>query len=296
MQPEILGINVYSAATIGGYALGVVIGLWLGLKDGRRLVDLLELGIVIVLSAVLGAKVFHTLFEGAGHHLPDGRIATGFWDLIQADPWHWARLFESGYVFYGGVVGAIAMGYLFTVRAGHERKGAFGDYAAPGLALGIFIGRLGCYYAGCCYGAETDLAWAVTFPAGHPTKGAPVHPVQLYDAAFGLIAFAACLWYYPRRRFAGELFGGLVASYAVWRFVTEMFRADGDRGIWFGGALSTSQLVSLVVLPVTLFFWLREAKRAKASRIVSPASPSALPSFTPTEGTFPAATDEEERS
>lgn len=264
MQPEILGVNVYSTATLLGYALGVGIGLVLGLRDGRSLRDLLELGLVIVLSAVLGAKVFHTIFEGAGHRLPDGSIATGFWDLIRADPWHWARLFESGYVFYGGVVGAIGMGYLFTLRAGFEQKGAFGDYAAPGLAIGIFIGRLGCYFAGCCYGAETDVAWAVSFPAGHPTRGAPVHPVQLYDAAFGLVAFVTALWYYPRRRFPGELFAGLVASYAVWRFLTEMVRADGDRGVWFGGTLSTSQLVSLVVLPVTGFLWWRAAQRAKA--------------------------------
>lgn len=272
MLPEILGINVYATATTVGYALGVGIGLWLGLKDGRSLRDLLELGIVIVLSAVLGAKVFHTLFEGAGHHLPDGSIATGFWDLIRADPWHWARLFESGYVFYGGVLGAIGMGYLFTVRAGFEQKGAFGDYAAPGLAIGICIGRLGCFFAGCCYGAETDLAWAVTFPAGHPTRGTPVHPVQLYDAAFGLVAFATCLWYYPRRRFPGELFGGLVASYAVWRFLTEMVRADGDRGVWFGGSLSTSQLVSLVVLPVTVLLLWRAARRANAG-VTSGAEP-----------------------
>jgi phosphatidylglycerol:prolipoprotein diacylglycerol transferase len=266
--PEIFGINLYATTTIAGYVIGVGIGLWLGLKDGRDLRDLLELGVVIVLSAVLGAKVFHTLFESAGHHLPDGSTATGLWDLLRADPWHWARLFESGYVFYGGVVGALGMGYLFTVRAGLPRKGAFGDYAAPGLAIGIFVGRLGCFLAGCCYGAETDVAWAITFPAGHTTGGAHVHPVQLYDAAFGLVAFAACVWYYPRRRFAGELFGGLVASYAVWRFVTEMFRADGDRGVWFGGlvfegGVSTSQIVSLAVLPVTAFFWLREARRAK---------------------------------
>lgn len=269
MLPEIFGINVYATATVLGYVAGVGIGFWLGLKDGRDLRDLLEMGVVVVLSAVLGAKVFHTLFESAGHRLPDGRVATGFLDLIQVDPWHWARLFESGYVFYGGVLGALGMGYLFTIRAGFEKKGAFGDYAAPGLAIGIFIGRLGCYLAGCCYGAESDVAWAVTFPAGHPTRGAHVHPVQLYDAAFGLVAFVVCLWYYGRRRFAGELFAGLIASYAVWRFVTEMFRADGDRGVWLGGTLSTSQLVSLAVLPVTLLLWLRESRRAKAASLTT---------------------------
>lgn len=275
MLPEFLGINVYATATITGYVVAVAIGFWLGLKDGRDARDLLELAIVIVLSAVLGAKIFHTLFEASGHRLPDGSVANGLMELLKADPWHWARLFESGYVFYGGVVGALGMAYLFTVRAGFEHKGSFGDYAAPGFAIGIFIGRVGCFLAGCCYGAESDVAWAVAFPAGHPTEGAHVHPVQLYDAGYGLVAFVLCLWYYPRRRFAGDVFGGLIASYAVWRFVTEMFRADADRGVWMGGALSTSQIVSLVVLPATLFFWLREAHRHKVRAAAVPADDEA---------------------
>lgn len=265
VYPALFGIDLYAATTIFGYVFAVALGFWLGLRDGREARDLLELGLVIVLSAVLGAKLFHTLFEAAGHRLPDESTATGLVDLLKADPWHWARLFEAGYVFYGGVIVAIGMGYLFLLRAGLDRKGAFGDYAAAGLAFGIFVGRLGCFLAGCCYGTPTDLPWAVEFPAGHATHGAAVHPVQLYDALYGLVVFALCLWYYPRRRFAGELFGYLIMSYAVWRFGTEVLRGDGDRGVWLAGALSTSQLVSLAVLPVTLFFFWRERRRTQES-------------------------------
>jgi phosphatidylglycerol:prolipoprotein diacylglycerol transferase len=271
VHPELLGINVYVATTTLGYVLGVALGFYLGWRDGRDVRDLLEMGLVIVLSCVLGAKVFHTLFEAQGHQLPDGTTAEGLIDLLSADPWHWARLFESGYVFYGGVVGGIAMGYLFLVRAGLPNKGAFGDYAAPGLALGIFIGRMGCYMAGCCYGTPTDLPWGVVFPDGHASHGAVIHPVQLYDAAFGLATGIACLLYYPRRRFGGEIFGVLVMAYAAWRFGTEMFRGDGDRGVWLGGRLSTSQLVSLVVLPVTFYFWNRARKLALGAPAPAPA-------------------------
>lgn len=270
MYPDLLGLNLYVTTTVLGYAAGVAIGFWLGLKDGRDPRDLLEMGLVIVLSCVLGAKVFHTLFEAAGHHLPDGSTAEGLVDLLRADPWHWARLFESGYVFYGGVVGGVVMGYLFLVRAGLPDKGSFGDYAAPGLAIGIFIGRTGCFLAGCCYGTPTDLPWAVTFPDGHASLGHPIHPVQLYDAFFGLSAFVACLWYYPRRRFPGDLFGMLVMGYAAWRFGTEIVRGDGDRGVWMGGALSTSQLVSLVVLPATFYFWNRARRLARAGGAAAP--------------------------
>jgi phosphatidylglycerol---prolipoprotein diacylglyceryl transferase len=265
VQPVILGIDAYAATTIFGYVFAVGLGLWLAVKDGRALRDGLELSLVVVLSAVLGAKLFHTLFEAEGHRLPDDTIATGLLDLLRADPWHWARLFEPGYVFYGGVVVATGMGYLFVRRAGFERIGDFGDYAAPGFAFGIFVGRLGCFFAGCCYGTPTDLPWAVAFPGGHATHGAAVHPVQLYDAVYGLVVFGLCIWYGRRRRFAGELFGLLIMSYALWRFGTEVFRGDGDRGVWLLG-LSTSQLVSLVVLPVTLFFFWRERRRTKDPR------------------------------
>lgn len=263
MLPEILGVNLYATATALGYGLAVVVGFGLGLKDGRHWRDLLELGVVIVISGMLGAKVFHTLFEAKGHVLPDGRIAEGVLDLLRADPWHWARLFEAGYVYYGGVLFGIGMAYLYLRRGGFERIGAFGDYAAPGFAFGIFIGRLGCFAAGCCYGSPTDLPWAVTFPHGHASAGVPIHPVQLYDALFGLLALVGVVVFYQRRRFPGETFAGLIAAYAVWRFFTEMVRADADRGLWFKGLLSTSQIVSLVVLPVTLWIWRRELRRVK---------------------------------
>ena len=266
-------IPAYSAATVLGYVAGVAIGLHLALKDGRSLADMLELGVVIVLSAVLGAKVFHFLFESKGHDLGDGRIADGVWDVFQVDPWHWARLFEPGYVFYGGVVFGIGMAYVFVVRRGLQDKGSIGDYAAPGFALGIAIGRAGCILAGCCYGSPTELPWAVHYPASHDTHGVGVHPVQLYDVAFGLVALVVMKWWWPKRRFGGEVFAALIAGYAIWRFVTEMFRADADRGVWLSGNLSTSQLVSIVVLPATLFFWRRAYFLAKHGALRDPRVP-----------------------
>lgn len=264
MHPEFLGLNLYAWATGLSYALAIVIGVTLGRRDGRAWADLLELALVIVISGVLGAKVFHTFFEARGHRLPDGTLAEGWLDLLSADPWHWARLFEAGYVYYGGVLFGIGFSLLYLRRAGLARIGAFGDYAAPGFALGIFIGRLGCFAAGCCFGRPTDLPWAVTFPAGHASHGAAIHPVQLYDAAYGLLAFIVIVLAYRRRRFPGETFALLIAAYTVWRFLTEGFRADSDRGIWLGGLLSTSQIISLVVLPVTLWIWWRELRAARA--------------------------------
>lgn len=268
-------VHAYAVTIVLGYVGGVVLGVWLGRRDGRELVDLLELGLVVVLSAMLGSKLFHVLFEAAGHRLSDGGVARGVVDLLRDDPWHWARLFEAGYVFYGGVVGAVVMGVLFCLRRGIPDLGAVGDYGVPGILLGTFVGRTGCFLAGCCYGAPSSVPWAVVFPAGHPSGGAPVHPVQLYDAAFGLVGFVLALAFYRRRRFGGELLCAYGVGYALFRFGTELVRADGDRGVWLGGLLSTSQLVALASLPVALFFWRRGIRLVKAGKMRKPGGPLA---------------------
>ena len=266
--PTILGINTYTAATILGYAIGVVGAFYLGRRDGRPWRDMIELGVVVVISAVLGAKVFHTLFEAKGHRLPDGSVAQSLWDLLAVDPWHWARLFEAGYVFYGGAVFGTFFAWLWAVRTRQQDKGAYGDYAAPFFALAYGVGRAGCFAAGCCYGVPTELPWSVQYPLGHESHPHLIHPVQLYDAFFGCAMFVVLWVLFKRRSFPGQTFAIFVLSYAVWRFTTEMFRGDADRGVWLGDLLSTSQLVSLCVIPVTIFFTWRAYR---ASQVASSA-------------------------
>ncbi len=272
-------VHSYVAATVLGYLAGVGCGVWLGLKDGRPLRDMIDLAIVVVISALLGSKLFHTLFEARGHVLSDGSTARGIIDLLKDDPWHWARLFEAGYVFYGGVVGAVAMGWLFTVRRGIPEPGGLGDYGVPGLLFGTFVGRIGCFLGGCCYGVPTSLPWAVTFPPGHPSGSVPVHPVELYDSAFGLVGLVALALLYKKRRFAGEALCAYIVCYAVWRFCTETVRADTDRGLWFHGLVSTSQLVALASLPVTIYVWRRNLRLARAGKLRDPREP--LPATDP---------------
>jgi phosphatidylglycerol:prolipoprotein diacylglycerol transferase len=259
-----VAVQAYVALSVLGYLAGVLWGVLLGLRDGRRLIDLLEIGVVVVIGALLGSKLFHTLFEARGHVLSDGRRAAGALDLLRDDPLHWARLFESGYVMIGGVVGAVLVTWLFAVRRGIPDMGALGDYGTPGLLFGTFVGRIGCFLAGCCYGAGSDVPWAVRFPAGHPTAGTAVHPVQLYDAAYGALGLVLFAALYRRRRFSGEALCAYALSYAVFRFATETVRADADRGLWWLG-LSTSQGAALVSVPVTLYFWRRALSRARAT-------------------------------
>lgn len=272
---EAFGQSVHSYSLLVGLAsgLGVVVGMALGRRDGRPWRDLVDLGIVVIIGGFLGAKVFHTLFEAAGHELTDGRTATGLVDLLADDPWHWARLFEPGYVFYGAVVGAFLIGWFFMVRRALPDKWSVGDYATPGLLVGVMLGRIGCFLGGCCYGRASEVPWAVSFPVGHAVAGVPVHPVQLYDALYGVVGLVVVALLYKKRRFGGEALCAFFASYALYRFSTELFRADADRGLWLGGTLSTSQLVALATLPVTLVAWRRGLRLVRAGRIRKPSDP-----------------------
>ena len=246
-------IDSYGLANVIAYGLAALVTYRLAIQDGRDKRDAFDFILFVVISALFGAKIFHTLFEAQGHALSDGTKASGVLELLADDPLHWADLFSPGYVFYGGVVIASFTGMYFVYSRKLSNPAAFADYAAPGLAIGMGIGRTGCFLAGCCFGVASEVPWAVEYPHGKLALLGAVHPVQLYDAAFGFVAFIIILSLYRRRQFPGQIFLGLVGVYTFWRFGTEMLRADSDRGIWL--SLSTSQWVSVLGLPLIAWVW-----------------------------------------
>lgn len=200
---------------IGSYILGAFIFLWIASKDARKLSEALWVLLIIIATALVGSKFSHVLFEAKGHLLSDNTIARNFWDLLKDDPWHVLRFSDPGYVFFGGLVACLLIGALW-----HKMR-SYADYAVPGLCLGIFFGRLGCFETGCCYGVH-DL------------------PVQLFDACFGLVLL-----------FKVRKMQDFLIYYSLWRFGLEFLRADESRGIWALG-LSTSQWIALGVLTTAL--------------------------------------------
>ena len=129
------------------------------------------------------------------------------------------------------------------------------DACAPGIALGNFFGRQGCFAAGCCWGKPTSLPWGVKFSElGHSITGVPIdahlHPTQLYESFAMLIVFCFLLWLHKRRRFSGQVILFYALLYSVIRFGIEFLR-DDPRGDVFGlttlTGLSTSQIISVIV-------------------------------------------------
>jgi phosphatidylglycerol:prolipoprotein diacylglycerol transferase len=232
--------GVFSIGTYGlFYALGFLLALRLAMSYARREgldpARIVDLGIVALLSGFVGAKLLLYLID---------------FRTYLADPMAMLRNLRSAGVFYGGF-GLACLAVYRYVRKHDLPLGKVADLAAPPLALGQAIGRIGCFMAGCCYGKTCDLPWAVTFsdPRAYEltgvTLGVPLHPTQLYHVMADLLILGITVWFMKRRRFAGQVFWIYVLSYALLRFLVEFYRGDSVRGLFFGASLSTSQLIAL---------------------------------------------------
>jgi phosphatidylglycerol:prolipoprotein diacylglycerol transferase len=239
---ELGPLSVYSygvllaAAYLAGLRLAIVRGRARGLDSAR----ILDLGICIIVSALIGAKLLLVATE-----LP--RFVSSPSEL-----WEVAR---SGGVFYGGLILALAVALGFIRYTGLPLWTTC-DVFAPGVALGHIIGRLGCFLAGCCYGRPTSLPWGITFTdpfvaanVGTPLN-IPLHPTQLYEAAAELVILVLLLATERRGRvFAGRTFWLYMLLYAISRYVIEAFRGDPRGAV---GIVSTSQFISVLLTPLAI--------------------------------------------
>jgi phosphatidylglycerol:prolipoprotein diacylglycerol transferase len=219
--------NPYGIFVVVAFCASSLVLMRLARESKRNWRDIVWFLLTVVVSSVFGAKIGHTVFEAAGHPYEDGGATESIADLLEVDPLHWARIFDPGYVFYGGLIAAMLAGCIFFAIRRPHRPWQLADHAAIALALGLGIGRVGCYFAGCCYGSQ--------------------YPVQLIESAFAL----SCFVYFLSKRhlFAdGQLIRSFLLCYAIFRFFIEYLRADEERGFWFDGLLSTSQIVSAFII------------------------------------------------
>ena len=174
-------------------------------------------------------------------------------------------LFSTG-VFLGGVIVAIPFCIWWFRRIGLPfLKGL--DLLALAGATAEAVGRWGCFCSGCCWGTPTDLPWAVTFPeiarrlhAGLPSV--PIHPTQIYFSIAGWLILGVLVLLYRRKRFDGQIIAAFVGLYCVARFFLEYVRGDAERGFVFGGLLSTSQALGIVLAITAAAAYVVLARRA----------------------------------
>jgi phosphatidylglycerol---prolipoprotein diacylglyceryl transferase len=251
-------VYTYGVLLAAAYLLGLKFAMVRAKARGLDAVRVLDLGIYIIISALVGAKLL--------------LLITDF-RSFRADPRELLTLARSGGVFYGGLILAVVVALWYIRRAGLPLWTTC-DMFAPGIALGHVVGRFGCFFAGCCYGKPTTLPWGITFtdPFAAANVGTPLgvhlHPTQLYEAgAEALILLGLLLIEKKGRPYPGRTFWLYILLYAVSRFIIEFFRGD-ERGTV--GMFSTSQFISLVLAPLAIgmLVYLARAKAPapKASR------------------------------
>lgn len=174
---------------------------------------------------------------------------------------------DVGLTFYGGLLfGLISL--IVLIKVFHLELMETLNLLTPSLIIGHALGRIGCFFAGCCYGEPTDLPWGVIFPKGSfPTLqyeyGTALHPTQLYEAFFLFALFGVMLKAVSFKQRAIVYF----ISYGMFRFLIEYLRAD-DRGTILNQVLlSPSQLISIGVVALGVGLW--AAKQERDARVAN---------------------------
>ena len=245
MYPRLLELGPITVYTYGvllaaAYLFGLQLARVRAKQRGLDANRVLDLGIYIIISALVGAKLL--------------LLITDF-KSFTADPRELLTLARSGGVFYGGLIVAVSVALWYIRRVGLPLWTTC-DVFAPGIALGHVIGRFGCLFAGCCYGKPTTRPWGITFtdPFAAANVGTPLgvalHPTQLYEAGAELLILIVLLVTERKGRpFPGRTFWLYMLLYAISRFIIEFYRGD-DRGTV--GMFSTSQFISIVLAPLAI--------------------------------------------
>src|SRR6185436_13384548 len=273
MYPELFRIGSFPINTYGvflalAFLCAILIAVRLARRDGLPGDKIYDLSLWMLLASLIGSKVLMLFTEPEYRDHPLSLFSLDF--------------LRSGGVFYGGLLGAVIAGY-FLIKRYRIDWWKTADACAPGIAIGNFFGRLGCFSAGCCWGKPTTLPWGVKFTElGHEITGVPtdayLHPTQLYESFSMLIVFFFLLWLHKHKRFSGQVILLYALLYSIIRFLIEFLR-DDPRGDLFGlttrTGLSTSQLISIVVgigaLVLLIIRWRRAAAATSAIGSPSPA-------------------------
>jgi len=218
-------------------SLGCIVGtLWFIRRARARnltQVSAIDMALVCLITGFIGARLLHVFYEEPEYYRQS-------WDRV-------LHIWNGGFVFYGGVFGALIGTTLFA----NWRKEPFwlwADLAAPAIALAYAIGRLGCFLNGCCYGKECQLPWATY------VEGAFRHPTQLYAALGEALIIIVLLKMESKIKGVGGLFGLWLFLHGLGRSVMELMRDDPRGPLALGMSLGSVLSLILGGLGLSLFF------------------------------------------
>ncbi len=229
---------------------------WRAPAKGMSQIAVLDISLFGTLAGVIGARVLHIIAEYPAYYIADPIRVFYFW--------------QGGFVGYGAFFG-ILISTVVYLRVKKLPILPYVDLMALGCPLIIFMVRVGCVGAGCCYGKPTDFPIHLIFnnpasDAGRDFPGIALHATQIYDMINAMINFGVLYVVDKRKKFHGQIVLLFFMMYALGRFLIEFLRGDSDRGIFFGGLVSTSQIIGILIFLVAIpvYFLLKKKYPVKA--------------------------------
>ena len=258
MYPILIEFGFFKIFTYGllvatGFLVAILLASSRAEKEGLDSQKVLDLCFYVMVSALLGARLLYVIVE---------------YRYFLDSPLEIFKFWKGGLVFYGGLILGVLIS-LWYLKRNQMPMWKTADLLAPSIALGQLIGRWGCFFAGCCFGKKTDVAWGITFT--DPRSLAPLeislHPTQVYLSLNAVFIFIFLMWLSKRKVFDGQILWSYGILYSIGRFVIEYFRGD-DRGFPVEQVLSTSQFVGVFVFSFSAFMLLtlyRKSLRSHSS-------------------------------
>lgn len=231
---EIFGrsIHWYGVFTALGFLAAVANWAWLARRNGLAAGIASELGLWSMVCGILGARVAFIL----AHFDHYAQIPS---DIIRID--------RGGLIYYGGFIGGI----LGVIALAYRRRlpvWSFGDFAITSVPLAHALGRIGCFFNGCCHGKPTELPWGVSL------DGHQVHPTPLYGTVLNVGLFFLLYLIYRRRTHSGVVVAAYLLLYPTCRFFLEYLRGD-DRMRWLNLTVAQDLSILLFILGILLLLW-----------------------------------------
>ena len=276
---ERVGIHSYGLLILTALLFGFVVSSRRAKTVGIDSDDLPLMYLLVAMCGILGARLFYFLFSDTANFM--------------ADPFVFFNGNEGGLVFYGGAIGGVVSGVIYCFFR-NIPVWKMADIGAPAIMLGLSIGRLGCFFAGCCHGAAIELdehahSVLLSFKGGdvlwlehapflslsfNPGVGVgaifntPTYPTQLWEFAGAMTLFFALSFMWSRLRyFDGQILATMMVLYAGLRSSIENFRGDSIRGEDIMSGLSTSQSISVFSLVLAFVIVLIQFRKGVANEV-----------------------------
>jgi phosphatidylglycerol:prolipoprotein diacylglycerol transferase len=253
---DVISVHWYGVLIVTGIILGANVAAYLAKKAGKDPEIVWDMLIIVVVLAIIGARVYHVFSRPSGGLLG--------WDYYKENPLEALYIWNGGLGIYGAIVGG-ALGVLIFCWRRKLRPLQWLDFAAPGVAIGQSIGRWGNYINIELYGPPTTLPWGLRVPAMNRIppytdmlkypETTLFQPTFLYESLAALVLCLLLIWiavHYSHKLLEGDLLVGYLMGYAVIRFFTEMLRPDA----WMVGQIAAAQLVAIILLILGIAYFL----------------------------------------